>query len=524
MAGNSGAGLPLGRYCCAALGLVLAALAEGLLREPAAYLLPGSSPGLLLTRALSAAGLVSAAGLAYRQRLGFRGLSWALGGLSGVLAGAGPAWFFGFSAGGRAAPFELLVPLAIAVLCGLVLGAGARALGPAARSLEVVRYASQPFRAALGLLLLLGGAAMSGRLGLWRTAATLGACSAALAVYLPQLQHYLYGRPPTRHAFVPAALGLCLSFASLSLVSVCVPRQELGRYPGELVFSSRGAGHYVVSSVQQSFEIYRGDVLRLASVDAKRYAESLVHPVLALAPRRKRVLLLGAADGLAEREILAYPDVAQLTTLSDDLSLATLAKDQPFFAALSDHSLRSPRLVLLEAEPLVWLSQQPAVFDVIVVDLPDPSDFSQGKNYTRYFYQQLRAHLSAGGLFVSQATSSAASPRSFSSIVNSIESAGFHTQSYSAAIPTLGEWAFVLGSLSELPTLSEPPTLSALSPGTRAVLARTSYVNLPQLERMLAAPPARDRGAPSNTLAEQPAVELLNNERRARGLLAASSD
>ncbi len=144
--------------------------------------------------------------------------------------------------------------------------------------------------------------------------------------------------------------------------------------------------------------------------------------------------------------------------------------------------------------------------------MPDPSDFSQGKNYTHYFFTELRRHLAPDGLFVTQATSNAASPRSFASIAATVASAGFQVQSYTAAIPTLGEWTFVIGSLGA------PPTAASLSPLARRMLEHASYVTPRRLELLLASPPARDRQAPVNTLSEQPVVELLNQERRSRGL------
>jgi spermidine synthase len=515
MAANSRAAalasLPLSRFCCALGAVTLAALEEGVGREPAAYLLPETTPSLALTRSLSLAAGVLAAAVAWRRHAGFSALSWGISVLASSLALTGAAWFLSFGQA-HAAALALVLPLAIGVASGVILGAAARSLGAPARELAVLQYALEPLRALCALALLVGCAALAARLGSWRSAALLGACAAGLALYLPTLERNLYGRVSSRWSAVSGLVALALCVASTLLAHVALPSSALGRYPGEIVFTSHGPGQYVVSSVQQSFEVYRGNVLRLASVDAKRYAECLVQPALALAPRRGSVLVLGSADGLVEREVLAYPDVARLTTVADDLSLADLAKNNEFFRAASADALHSPRLTVVEAEALVWLTTHPARFDVIVVDLPDPSDYSQGKNYTHFFFEQLLTHLGPSGLFVTQATSNAASPKSFSSIAASVVSAGFRVQGYSAAIPTLGEWTFVLGSLGEL------PQTTSLSPLARRVLERTSYLTPRRLELLLSAPPARDLHAPVNTLSEQPVVELLNEERRTRGL------
>jgi spermidine synthase len=504
------AGLPLSRFLGLGCFVLLGALEEGLLREPAAYLLPGTSPSLNVCRALALGSFALTAFFARLWHADYRALSWGLGGLSSALALAGPAWFLSFSAG-RWAPAASLLPIAIAASSGLVVMATSHALGAAARALDVLRYAAQPFRALLALAALLGCSALGTSLGLWRGAALLAACAALLGLYLPTLSRYLHGSSGSRPSYAPAALGLSAALASFGLALYCVPSTDLGRYPGEIVFTSHGPGQYVVSSVQQSFEVYRGTVLRIASVDAKRYAECLVQPALALARHRSRVLVLGPGDGLAEREVLAYPDVTHVTTISDDLALAKLTRKNAFFGEASAGSLASPRLTLIEAEALPWLVAHPAHFDVIVVDLPDPSDFGQGKNYTHYFYEELGAHLAPDGIFVTQAASDAATPATFSSIAETVASAGFRIQTYAAPIPTLGEWGFVLGSLTELPTRDPSPVVTR-------VLQHTQFVDARTLELLLSAPPAVDAHAPVNTLSEQPVVDLLNDERRVRGL------
>lgn len=502
---------PLAFALAAGLFTALAAVEEGALRAPTLHLLPGSTPSLAATRAVAALGGGAALWLGFRLARDERWLGWSLAALSVALAANGPAWFIGFRSS-NAALLAFAAPLAVCSAVGLVLGAGARTLGAAARSLEVVGYVVHPFRALLGLALLVLGVALGARLGAWRSAALLSVWVAGLGLFSGHLRQFLYGRASTRGELGAPFIGIVLGLGSLGGAEWALPRSELGRYPGEVVYASAGPAHYAVSSVQRSFEVYRGNVLRIASVDAKRYAECLVHPALGLAKRRERVLLLGASDGIVEREILRYGDVRELTTLTDDPALAELALGNAFFAELGASSLRSPRVRRVTAEPLPWLAASHAEFDAIIVDLPDPSDFSQGKNYTRYFYRALRERLAPGGLFVSQATSSASSPGTFSSIARTIASAGFRVRSYAAPIPTLGEWGFVIGSLEPLP---EP---SLLSDAVQRVLAHSSYVDGARLGLLLAAPPPIDEQAEISTLEQQPLIERLTIERHARGL------
>src|SRR3954469_8920036 len=100
MAASSGATLPsarsLSRFCGGLGVLLIAALEEGVGRQPAAYLLPGSTPSLAFTRTLALLAGAFAAFVAWRSHAGFRALSWGISGLASSLAVAGGAWFLSF--------------------------------------------------------------------------------------------------------------------------------------------------------------------------------------------------------------------------------------------------------------------------------------------------------------------------------------------------------------------------------------------------------------------------------------------
>ena len=86
------------------------------------------------------------------------------------------------------------------------------------------------------------------------------------------------------------------------------------------------------------------------------------------------------------------------------------------------------------------------MFDVIVVDFPDPTNFAIGKLYTNSFYALLEQRLSASGYAVVQTTSPLVARRSFWTVVQTIESEGLQTMPYQAHVPSFGEWGFVIAS------------------------------------------------------------------------------
>ena len=110
-------------------------------------------------------------------------------------------------------------------------------------------------------------------------------------------------------------------------------------------------------------------------------------------------------------------------------------------------------------------------FDVIVVDFPDPTNFSVGKLYTNSFYSLLDKRLSASGYAVVQTTSPLVARQSFWTVVSTIESVGLTARPYHAHVPSFGEWGFVLAGRRpwRMPD-ALPGGLQFLSPQTLPLL------------------------------------------------------
>ena len=99
---------------------------------------------------------------------------------------------------------------------------------------------------------------------------------------------------------------------------------------------------------------------------------------------------------------------------------------------------------IVNTDAFTWLGQNTDVFDVIVVDFPDPTNHAIGKLYTTTFYALLDQHLAASGYAVIQTTSPLIAPRSFWTVVSTVEAVGLNATPYHAHVPSFGEWGFVL--------------------------------------------------------------------------------
>jgi spermidine synthase len=126
--------------------------------------------------------------------------------------------------------------------------------------------------------------------------------------------------------------------------------------------------------------------------------------------------------------------------------MTRLFTSTPELAQLNAHSLSSPKVKVVNADAFSWLEGTDEVFDAIVVDFPDPTNFAIGKLFTNSFYALLDKHLSASGYAVIQTTSPLVARKSFWTVVNTIESVGLSATPYHAHVPSFGEWGFVIAS------------------------------------------------------------------------------
>ena len=126
--------------------------------------------------------------------------------------------------------------------------------------------------------------------------------------------------------------------------------------------------------------------------------------------------------------------------------MTQLFSTQPLLRALNADSLRSPKLKVVNADAFAWLEQNNEHYDVVVVDFPDPTNFSIGKLYTASFYRLIDQHLNASGFAVVQTTSPLIARKSFWTVATTIEAAGLTTTPYHAHVPSFGEWGFILAS------------------------------------------------------------------------------
>jgi spermidine synthase len=308
------------------------------------------------------------------------------------------------------------------------------------------------------------------KLGLIRSALLFGMLNAGVALWSVHLfKSQLGGYKGLMAACILVLLLLTTGMVMAERITQ-IADDEI--YADEVVFAKETRFQRIVlTKWKDDLRLFLSSHLQFSSRDEYRYHEALVHPGLAALPGAKRVLVLGGGDGLAVREILKYPHVEQIQLVDLDPEMTKLFREHPVFSSLNQKAFSNPKVKIENADAFPWLQATKEMWDFVVIDFPDPTNYSLGKLYTTAFYRLLKKHVSAGGLVVVQSTSPLFARQSYWCIVTTLQHAGWKTHPYHVYVPSFGEWGYVLASHSGY----EPPT--ALPGGLRFL----TVANVPQL-------------------------------------------
>lgn len=338
-------------------------------------------------------------------------------------------------------------------------------------------------------------------LGLVRSALLFGIINGAVALwstflFKPQLA------APRRLQVASVAIMAILAVGLVEGKRITGLAEE-NIYADEIIFSrDTHYQHIVLTKWKDDVRLFLNSHLQFSSRDEYRYHEALVHPGLAAVPAPRRVLVLGGGDGLAVREVLKYSQVENITLVDLDPEMTKIFSSHPFLTALNQKSFLSPKVHIINADAFLWIDSSQEIFDFIIVDFPDPTNYSLGKLYTTTFYSTLAHHLSQQGMFVVQSTSPMFARKSFWCIVETIKQSGFKTSPYHVYVPSFGEWGYVLASQHDY---AAP---ASLPPGMR-------FLTLSALPGMFDFPPDMAQVAmPANHLNDQVLVRTYDHEWR----------
>jgi len=204
--------------------------------------------------------------------------------------------------------------------------------------------------------------------------------------------------------------------------------------------------------------LYLNGHTQFSSSDEHIYHAMLVNPAMMAAARQENILVIGGGDGLAVRDILKW-NPKKITLLELDRGMVDFFSkpvgtvkshiNQPLLD-LNKYSLSDPKVNLIFGNAFNTVDDLIAEnlkYDVIIVDLPDPSHPNLNKLYAVPFYTKLKHLLAGDGAISIQSTSPYHAKKSFLTVRKTMEKAGFlHVQQYHQNVPSFGEWGWTIAT------------------------------------------------------------------------------
>ncbi|MCS7025670.1 MAG: polyamine aminopropyltransferase [Bryobacteraceae bacterium] len=302
------------------------------------------------------------------------------------------------------------------------------------------------------------------KLGLVRGALFFGALNTLVALWTTYLFRERIGGLTRLRALCVA--GLAALGVGLAYEHQILDLADSNLYADEVILARNTRyQRIVVTKWRDDVRLFLNAHLQFSSRDEHRYHEALVHPGMSAVAGARRALVLGGGDGLAVRELLRYPSVEQITLVDLDPEMTSLFRSHPLLTSLNRGALSHSKVRVINADAFTWLESNDEMFDFVVMDFPDPTNFSLGKLYTTAFYRLLGRHLAQGGLAVAQSTSPLFARQSFWCVAETMKQAGFQVYPYHAYVPSFGEWGFILaGKRPYSPPQDLPSGLRFLTP------------------------------------------------------------
>jgi spermidine synthase len=194
--------------------------------------------------------------------------------------------------------------------------------------------------------------------------------------------------------------------------------------------------------------------IQSSEADEFIYHEALVQPAMITHPYPERVFIAGGGEGATLREVLSHNTVKRAVMVDIDEEVVALCRR--FLPHYSRGSFEDKRTELLHVDAREYLAKSRELFDIIIIDLPDPIEEGPAYLlYTQEFYQMVRDRLAPDGIISVQAGSAALTELlNFSAVNNTLKSVFSIVCPYQTDIPCFGgPWGFCLASPKLNPVL-----------------------------------------------------------------------
>lgn len=221
---------------------------------------------------------------------------------------------------------------------------------------------------------------------------------------------------------------------------------EQHSYEDKVVFHSHTYRHELtLVQWKKYYWLFMDGLKNLSSVDDYLFYEPFIHPAVHLCDTCSRVLVLGGENGCAVRELLKYSYINRIDVIPYDTTYLNISRANPVFKKINNNSLTDQRVNVIKGNIDRFITRPDPVYDLIVIDLPDPKSLEYNQFYIRKFYRYCFKKLNDKGVLVTQAGSPFYAPRAYVAIGNTVRDAGFSVIPIHNQVMTLSEWGWMIG-------------------------------------------------------------------------------
>ncbi len=198
-----------------------------------------------------------------------------------------------------------------------------------------------------------------------------------------------------KYFFMAAMLAACLGLVCFLFSEQLNVRSAALRFPNERLVETKNSiyGNLAVTRTGDQLNFYESG-LSVGTNQDESFNEYLVHfPMFSNADPQK-VLLIGSGFSGALREIMKY---APRQVFYTELDPAIIDLARVYIPAFR-HLLDGGRVTLIKEDPRRSLKKLANDFDVIIINLPNPSTALINRYFTDDFFKEVRGHLKPDGV------------------------------------------------------------------------------------------------------------------------------
>jgi len=176
------------------------------------------------------------------------------------------------------------------------------------------------------------------------------------------------------------------------------------RFPNQQLIESKNStyGNIAVTKTNGQYNFYETGLL-LGPDKEEIFNEYLIHFPLLYHSNPKNILLIGAGFNGALKEILKYqPSKVYYLELDPQLVIIT----KKYISPELRQYIEDKRIKITNLDGRYFLKTTKEKFDVIIINLPDPSTALINRLYSQEFLKEIKAHLAPYGILATHLSSS----------------------------------------------------------------------------------------------------------------------